>query len=230
MLNAYTLKLDEVKAVNGSNATGGCPPECVGMASGVRRCDCMGTPLTVAGTTGVLIDNTVPTINPVGNMWANQLYTVMRGANSVMIGVRLDATSNGATLPAREVVIHIFHCPAWGIGAETITVHYSSTFPSFFGVFNSPGSVSLTNIQNCDSLTRVSIPLQPISDVIQFYFLEFHNPSGAVIQWVHIGEVVFSDQPIPVPTTPTTMTPSTMIPTTTPTVPETTGNVMEFPY
>ena len=92
-------------------------------------------------------------------MWASQLYTVMRGANSVMIGVRLDATSNGVTLPAREVVIHIFNCPVWGIGAETITVRYSATFPNFFGVFNSPGSVSLTNIQNCDSLTRVSIPL-----------------------------------------------------------------------
>ena len=201
--NAYTL--NGAEAVNGSNADGGCPSECVGMTNGVRRCVCAGTGLGVSGITGVLIDNTVPTLNPVGNTWASQLLTVMGGANSVMIGVRLDATSNGATLPAREVVIYLFRCQTWGIGAETITVRYSATFPSFFGVFNSPGSVSLTNIQNCDSLTRVSIPLQPISAVVPSYFLEFHNPSGAVIQWVHIGEVMFSDQPIPVPT-PTTAT------------------------
>ena len=158
--------------------------------------------------------------------WLNQLYTVMGGANSVMIRVRLDATSNGATLPAREVVIHIFNCPAWGIGAETITVRYSATFPNFFGVLDSPGSVSLTtNIQNCDSLTRVSIPLQPINDVVPIYFLVFHNPSGAVIQWVHIGEVMFSDQPIAVPTTMATTTTATTLPTS---VAETTVNGMKI--
>ena len=137
MPNAYTL--DGVVAVNGSNTDGGCPSECVGMASGARRCDCT---------------DTIPTLNPVGNMWANQLFTVMGGVNSVIVGVRLDATSNETTLPAREVVIYLFHCHAWGIGAETITVRYSATF---WGVLNSPGSVSLTNIQNCDSLTRVEL-------------------------------------------------------------------------
>ena len=202
--SAYTL--DGVEVVNGSNANGGCPSMCVIMSSGVRRCDCTGTAAS-GQLTGVLIDDRVPTLNPVGNMWASELLTVMGGASSIMLGVRLDATSNGATLPAREVVIYLFHCPGWGVGAETITVHYSSTFPSFFGVFNSPGSVTLTtDIQNCDSLTRVSIPLQPISAVLSNYFLEFHNPSGAVIQWVHIGEVMFSDQPIPVPTTTTATT------------------------
>ena len=199
---------------------------CVGMTSGVRRCDCTGTGHTVSGITGVLIDDTVPIINPVGNMWASELLTVMGGANSIMLGVRLDATSSGATLPAREVVIHLFNCHGWGIGTETITVHYSSTFPNFFGVLNSPGSVTLTtDIQNCDSLTRVSIPLQPISAVVSSYFLEFHNPSGAVIQWVHIGEVMFSDQPIPVPITMATTTTATSIPTS---VAETTVNGMRI--
>ena len=227
MPNAYTLK--GVVAVNGSNANGSCPSECVGMASGVRRCDCDRTGLTVSGITGVLIDNTVPTLNPVGNMWASQLLTVMGGGNSIMVGVRLDATSSGATLPALEVVIYVFRCPAWGIGAERITVRYSGSFPNFVGAFNSPGSVNLTNIENCDSLTRVSIPLQPISAVVTNYFLVFHNPSGAVIQWVHIGEVMFSNQPIPVPTTSsTTMATTTTQEQTTATTPaETTVNGMK---
>ena len=86
----------------------------------------------MSGITGVLIDNMIQTLNPVGNKWANQLYTVIGGGNNVMIGVRLDATSNGATLPAREVVIYLFHCQTWNIGAETITVRYSANFPNFF--------------------------------------------------------------------------------------------------
>ena len=105
-------------------------------------------------------------------------------------------------------------------------MRYSATFPNFFGVLDSPGSVSLTtNIQNCDSLTRVSIPLQPINDVVPNYFLVFHNPSGAVIQWVHIGEVMFSDQPITVPTTMATTTTATTLPTS---VAETTVNGMKI--
>ena len=52
--------------------------------------------------------------------------------------------------------------------------------------------------QNCDSLTRVSIPLETRSTSI--YFIEFHNPSGAVIQWVHVAEVRFSDQPLSIAT------------------------------
>ena len=224
MPNAYTL--DGVVAVNGSNADGGCPSKCVGITNSVRRCNCMGTGAEGQTTGhGVLSDNTVPTINPVGNMWASQLLTVMGGANSVMIGVRLDATSSGATLPALEVVIYVFRCPAWGIGAERITVRYSGSFPNFVGAFNSPGSVNLTNIENCDSLTRVSIPLQPISAVVTNYFLVFHNPSGAVIQWVHIGEVMFSNQPIPVPTTMAPTTTATTLPTS---VAETTTNGMRI--
>ena len=41
--NGYTLK--EVVSVNGSDADGGCLQECVGEASGIRRCDCIGKSL-----------------------------------------------------------------------------------------------------------------------------------------------------------------------------------------
>ena len=62
--------------MNGSDADGGCPQECVGEASGIRRCDCMGT--SREGTiTGVLIDGMIPTIDTSqrGN-WTFQLFTV----------------------------------------------------------------------------------------------------------------------------------------------------------
>ena len=62
--------------MNGSDADGGCPQECVQEASGIRRCDCIGT--SREGTiTGVLIDGAIPTIDTSqrGN-WATQLFTV----------------------------------------------------------------------------------------------------------------------------------------------------------
>ena len=46
--------------MNGSDDDGRCPRECVGEASGIWRCDCMGTERE--GTiTGVLIDGMIPT-------------------------------------------------------------------------------------------------------------------------------------------------------------------------
>ena len=65
----------------------------------------------------------------------------------------------------------------------------------------SVGSVTLTsNMQNCENLTRVSIPLQTTLRVSS-YFIEFTNPT--LIHWLHIAEVRFSDQPISTVTTAT---------------------------
>ncbi len=36
--NGYTLS--GVMSVNGSDPKGGCPTDCVGVASGIERCDC----------------------------------------------------------------------------------------------------------------------------------------------------------------------------------------------
>ena len=46
--------------MNGSDADGGCPQKCVGEASGIRRCDCMGT-AREGHITGVLIDGMIYT-------------------------------------------------------------------------------------------------------------------------------------------------------------------------
>ena len=205
--------------MNGSNSNGGCPSEYVGTPSNnIRTCDCLGTGIGEEAITGVLIDDTVPTIDTAQTMWASQLFTVMGGASgsNVTIGVRF---SSGVAL--REVVIYLFNCPAWGIGAETIFIHYAQGFPTFTRVFDSLGSTTLTSTetQNCNSLTRVSIPIQPTFELTNYY-IEFHNPSGAAIQWVHIGEVRFSDQPIIIQTTTetapatTTANPTTMEVTT----------------
>ena len=84
--NGYTLT--GVVSVNESDADGGCPQECVGEASGIRRCDCIGT--ASEGTiTGVLIDWVMPTIDTSqrGN-WASQLFIVQASMTSYSLGFR----------------------------------------------------------------------------------------------------------------------------------------------
>ena len=182
--------------MNGSDVDGGCPQECVGEESGIRRCDCMGTSKE-STITGVLIDGMIPTIDTSqrGN-WASQLFTVQASIPSYALGFRFQ---NLITL--EEVELYVFYCFVWQIGATTVNVYDSTTYPSFIRTAPSVGSVNITSdMQNCEALTRVSIPLQTTLKVSS-YFIEFTNPTQ--IHWLYIAEVRFSDQPIPTKTTAT---------------------------
>ena len=154
--------------MNGSNANGDCPTECVVMAAGISTCDCTDSTLNLgdeAITASVLIDGVVPTIdslerNDDGDLvWAAPLFTV--NAGSVILGFRFQTR-----VVLCEVELYVFHCPAWGIGAFEIRVQNGAAraraFPQLIlGIFLSIGAVILTSdMQDCTSLTRVSIPLQ----------------------------------------------------------------------
>ena len=184
--------------MNGSNANGDCPTECVVMAAGISTCDCTDSTLTLgdeAIIASVLIDGVVPTIdiserNDDGDLvWAAPLLTVRAGTGSVTLGFRFQTRD-----VLCEVELYVFHCPAWGIGAEYIIIHNGATFPQLIpGIFPSRGAVILTSdMQDCTSLTRVSIPLQ-MANSTSSYFIEIYSFSGT-IEWVHIAEVRFSDQ------------------------------------
>ena len=192
--NAYTLS--GVMAVNGSNANGDCTTECVVLSSGMRVCDCTESTLEdEAITASVLIDGVVPTIDTSERnsadefVWAAPLLTVNTSTGSVTLGFRFQTR-----VALCKVELYVFNCPAWGIGAEEITIHNGATFPQFIpGMFPSRGRVILIpDIQNCTSLTRVSIPLQMATSTSS-YFIEINSVSGT-IEWVHIAEVRFSDQ------------------------------------
>ena len=205
--NAYTLP--QVMAVNGSNANGVCPTECVVQSPGIRLCDCTDSTLAdEAITASVLIDGVVPTIDTSERnsadefVWAAPLLTVRTSTGSVTLGFRFQTR-----VVLCEVELYVFHCPAWGIGADNITIHNGATFPQFIpGIFPSRGRVFLTSdMQDCTSLTRVSIPLQMATSTSS-YFIEINSVSGT-IEWVHIAEVRFSDQcdsTTMAPTDPTT--------------------------
>ena len=197
---AYTLI-----AVNGSSANGGCLSPCVGVVSGITTCDCGAHSIFgEEAITGVLIDG-IPTIDilmrgTAGDVtWAAPLFTVRGSTDTVTLRFRFPAS-----VVLYEVELYLFHCPAWGIGAERIVINNGASFPQFIRVFNSIGTMTLTNdLLNCASLTRVSIPLQMARSTAS-YFIEFSNPSGDLIEWVHIAEVRFSDQPITTTTMETT--------------------------
>ena len=193
--NAHTLS--GVMAVNGSSANGDCPTECVVLSSGISICDCTDSTLgDEAITASVLIDGVVPTIDTSERnsadqfVWATPLLTVNASTgSSVTLGFRFQPR-----VVLCEVELYVFHCPAWGIGTEDITIHNGAAFPQFIpGQFPSRGRVILTSdMQDCTSLTRVSIPLQ-MATRTSSYFIEISSVSGT-IEWVHIAEVRFSDQ------------------------------------
>ena len=182
--------------MNGSNANGDCPTECVVMAAGISTCDCTDSTLNLgdeAIAASVLIDGVVPTIdtserNDDGDLvWAAPLLTVRASTGSVTLGFRFQTR-----VMLCEVELYVFHCPAWGIGAFEIRVQNGAAFPQFItGIFPSIGAVILTSdMQDCESLTRVSIPLQ-MAISTSSYFIEINSFFGT-IEWVHIAEVRFN--------------------------------------
>ena len=152
--------------------------------------------------TGVLIDGMIPTIDTSqrGN-WASQLFTVQRSTTNYALGFRFQSR-----VALQEVELYVLYCPAWQIGATTINVYDSTTYPTFTRTAPSVGSVNLTSNMNCESPTRVSILLQTTLRVSS-YFIEFTNPTQ--IHWLHIAEMRFSDQLIPTVTTDDTTDPIT---------------------
>ncbi len=109
--------------MNGSDPNGGCPTDCVGVVSGIKRCDCADT--RDVTETGFLVDGVVPPIKAgqSGVTWASQLYTIGGAMTTTRIGFRF---RNSVAL--REVELYIFFCLAWDIGTATITISISETF------------------------------------------------------------------------------------------------------
>ena len=166
---AYTLT--NVTSLNGSPVNGSCPQECVGMVRNTRTCDC--TTVPDQNTIGVLIDGVIPTVNTSQSGWASQLFTVYARKHRYVMSIRF-----GSNIMLREVELYVFHCPAWNIGADTINIYNALTLHRFIRQFNSAGNVILTSdMENCDSITRVSIPLQTTVNI----FIEFTNLNGMAI-------------------------------------------------
>ena len=169
----------------------------------INGCDCpASTPAS-----GVLIDGDIPSIDTTQHgTWARELFTVNRnGQDSIMIGFRFRANLE---FDLRGIEIVLFHCPVQGIGVTGINVYTSAVFPAFI---STASSLLVTHSSlpsdNCQSLSTISIPIQPPMAASEFYFFEFLFTGGSRVNqlnWLHLGEIRFSDEaPTPI-TTPTT--------------------------
>ena len=128
--------------------------------------------------TGVLIDGMIPTIDTSqrGN-WTSQLFTIQ---TVYILGFRFQSH-----VALQEVEMYVLLLSMY------MTSHHTQASLEQHLVC---GSMKLTsNMQNCENLTRVSIPLQTTFRVSS-YFIEFTNPMQ--VHRLYIAEVRFSDQSI----------------------------------
>ena len=180
---------------------------CVMMPIGgstINGCDCPGS----TPSNGVLIDGDLPSIDTTQRgTWASQLFVVNRnGQDSFVIGFKFSDP-----FYLRDVEVTHFDCPIWAAGVTTINVYSSFAFPTFsLAASTNIGALSLVSdlALNCSSLRTVSVPCQP-SESANNYFIEFSFAGGSSVNslnWLHLGEIRFSDVLLTPPTITTTIT------------------------
>jgi hypothetical protein len=187
--SAYTI--DMVEATYGSSLDGDCPSSCTGIEMDIETCNCpIHSGLPSNATSGVLFDGVIPTLNTSSNTWAAPLLTIATNMSTAEMLFQFESR-----VLLREIELYLFHCPSWEIGAESIAVYNSETFPSFVRTKSSNvGRVTLESSQeNCESLTQVSIPLVNALSTIA-YVIEFSNPDP--LTRVYLAEARFSDDVI----------------------------------
>ena len=173
----------------------------------MKSCDCPGT----TPVSGVLIDGDIPSIDTTQRgTWASGLFVVNRnGQDSFVIGFELISSS------LREVEIIYFDCAIWGAGVTTINVYSSQTFPQFLTpAATNIGMLSLVSDMspNCTALRTIYIPVQQALEPANNFFINFTFAGGSSVNslnWLHLGEIRFSDVPLTTPTTASILTTTT---------------------
>ena len=179
----------------------------------INGCDCPGS----TPASGVLIDGDIPSIDTTqSGTWASQLFVVNRnGQDSIMIGFQFNDP-----FFLRDIEVTYFDCSLWAAGVSTINVYSSFLFPTFLSTVSSNiGALSLVGdtAMNCTSLRTISVLCQP-TESASTYYIEFSFAGGSSVNqlnWLHLGEIRFSDVPLTPPTTAAMITTSTTDSTTT---------------
>ena len=180
----------DIKPVNGSAGDMGCAREFT--RNDVRVCECK----------NYIIDGAVPIVDTSTSDWASQLVTLRRNEGNVYVHfahVLLTFIFDTAVLPDK-IEIDLFHCPEWGIGAPEIYVYYNEEYDLTLSNTNRrPFRHVEPSQSSCDSLLTVVLPNSGIILTAHQIFFILVDLTDTTIQWVHVGEVRFFQDNLPIP-------------------------------
>ena len=182
-----------LESVNGSDPTMGCtePITSNGMVS------CM------SEDTGFLTDGNVPVVNMSTSNWAAELVTIRRvGYNEqITFDHALMTFEFGEHVAITTIYLDLLYCPYSGIEAPHISVYGSDSLTFRFN--------SYENEVNADFLvtyipSHTSCKCRMVTVVLRIQQGEVPHSVYHILvyfahyeQWMHVGEVRFSDAPVP---------------------------------
>ena len=177
---------EELEIVNGSSQDMGCVKDFkIGL-------------LDVCNCKNYMTDGISPDIDTRFSNWASQLVTVRRNEGTPDIPFAHVMLTFGfeAEVHLNRIEMDIFHCPEWKIGAPSITVYPNPEYDLTPSIRLSLAS-SIPSGSSCNSLSTVQIT----GDIFQNFYRSFYilvDLSRSSIRWVHIGEVRFLTDDLPI--------------------------------
>ena len=184
------IVLNGLQSVNGSDIRMGCTNNPV-VSNGFVSCSSQ-------NDTGFLTDGNVPTINMSDPDWAAELVTIkrVRANNEITFDHALMTFQLYEMSRVATIYLDLFFCPHSGIGAPHILVigSYSTTFyytgTDLLSDYQPPQTSCECRMSTIIVLIQESEPLYPVLHLLVYFPDDQHD-------WLHVGEVRFSDGPVP---------------------------------
>lgn len=187
---------NEISSVNGSNRTMGCSQFAV--LDTFTYCGSLVTPVQ-----SVLSDGIFPVIDRSDPDWASGLLTVKKGNSTNDIETKhILLTFNFAKKEhVATIYLDLLLCPEWNIGAPYITVVATSSVYLYLDLFGGVTGDFFVNYQpdqtTCGcGMSTIVIPVQVGEPASAVWHILITFEVNKAIEWVHVGEVRFSDVPI----------------------------------
>ena len=175
-------------------------PESHWIPRGIQSVNGSSDNVTGCGSTSCVLDGNIPSINTNDPNWASQLETVRKNdANDDITFDHVVLTfSFSQSITLRLVELYLLYCPEWKIGAPFISLygdhgleftHNITTSSDFLDRYR----VSECKLSSCDSLSLFNLNVRNGEPAYSTYHIVVSRMT--TIDWVHVGEVRFFDEP-----------------------------------
>ena len=176
-------------------------PESHWIPQGIQSVNGSSDNVTGCGSTSCVLDGNIPSINTNDPNWASQLETVRKNAANDNIDfdhvVLTFSFSQNITL--RLVELYLLYCPKWKIGAPRVALYGDHGLEFKHNIFSTSDYLSHYRVSDCkssscDSLSLFYLNVQNGEPAYSTYHIVVSDVQRT-IDWVHVGEVRFFDQP-----------------------------------